>query len=136
VTSDFVRVRVSCIGCHRVFATTRCFSWHRCYGVPFYLLTPAALNGTIDSMNVHRPRLTDSDMSLVVSALRARLAMTTGDRRRQCAHLIERLEDSGPGSPRQRFGWETPEDFRDRVRADDAWRGIKNADTTHQRDPS
>ena len=53
-------------------------------------------------------------MSLIVSALRARLAMRTGQRRLEACRLIERLEDLGRGNPAFRFGWETDDDRADR----------------------
>lgn len=54
-------------------------------------------------------------MSLVVSSLRARLAMLGGARRRQASRLIERLEDSAPGNPAKRFSWESTADLEGRV---------------------
>ncbi len=54
-------------------------------------------------------------MSLILSALRARLAMQRGARHKEACRLIERLEDSAPGSPMLRFGWGTPGDREERL---------------------
>jgi hypothetical protein len=51
----------------------------------------------------HRVRLTDTDLSLIVSALRARAAMCTGMRRHQVERLAERLGDVAPGNPTWRL---------------------------------
>lgn len=66
-------------------------------------------------MATHRVRLTDEQLSLVVSALRARIAMQTGARRLASARLIERLEEGGQGNPGWRFGWETMDDYAERM---------------------
>lgn len=54
-------------------------------------------------MPQHRIRLDDSEVDLIIAALRARLAMTRGPRREKLERLLERLEDSGVGNPAWRF---------------------------------
>lgn len=49
--------------------------------------------------NDHRVRLTDSDLDLIVAALRARAAMTRGKRREQLEYLALRLAEMAPGNP-------------------------------------
>lgn len=66
-------------------------------------------------MKDHRIRLTDQQLSLVVSALRARLAMQRGARRLASAQLIERLEEGGRGNPAFRFSWESEADRAERM---------------------
>ena len=58
-------------------------------------------------MSDHRVRLTTEDLALIVSALRARAAMTTGMRRHRVERLAERLADMERGNPRWRI-----DDFR------------------------
>ncbi len=48
----------------------------------------------------HRVRLTDNDLALIVSALRARAAMTTKLRRHRVERLAERLAEMTPGNPK------------------------------------
>lgn len=59
--------------------------------------------GTIVRVSDHRVRLTDTDLSLIVSALRARAAMCTGMRRHAVERLAERLGDLAPGNPTWRL---------------------------------
>jgi len=51
-------------------------------------------------MAEHRIRLTDEDIALIISALRARAAMTTGLRRHRVERLALRLAESQRGNPR------------------------------------
>jgi N6-adenosine-specific RNA methylase IME4 len=51
-------------------------------------------------MATHRPRLTDDDLALVLAALRARSAMTTGLRRHRIDRLTERLAEGTRGNPK------------------------------------
>lgn len=51
----------------------------------------------------HRIRLSGPDLDIIVSALRARLAMARGDRRERMLRLIARLEDVAPGNPEWRL---------------------------------
>jgi hypothetical protein len=51
----------------------------------------------------HRIRLSDDDLALIVSALRARGAMTRGLRRHRIERLSERLADNAAGNPRWRL---------------------------------
>lgn len=55
-------------------------------------------------MSDHRIRLTDDDVALIVSALRARAAMTSGARRHRIARLAARLAESAPGNPKFSLG--------------------------------
>jgi hypothetical protein len=48
----------------------------------------------------HRVRLSTEDVLLIVSALRARAAMTTGLRRHRVERLAERLAHGERGNPR------------------------------------
>lgn len=41
--------------------------------------------------------------------------MQTGARRLASARLIERLEEGGQGNPGWRFGWETMDDYAERM---------------------
>ena len=50
-------------------------------------------------MAEHRVRLTDEDVALIVSALRARTAGISGKRRRRTIWLAGRLENMSPGNP-------------------------------------
>jgi len=68
-------------------------------------------------MSQQRPRLSEDDMSLICSSLRARLAALSGPRRKRIERLLERLEDTGRGNPTWRFGWETNEDRDERFSA-------------------
>lgn len=54
-------------------------------------------------MSEHRLRLTNDDLDLIVSALRARMAMTSGARRHRAERLAERLADIGRGNPKWRL---------------------------------
>ncbi len=60
-------------------------------------------NGTIGPMRDHRIRLTDEDIALIQSALRARSAMTTGLRKHRVERLIERLGQGSRGNPKLIF---------------------------------
>lgn len=51
-------------------------------------------------MASHRPRLTDEDLALIVSALRARAAMTAGMRRHRIERLVTRLLEGTRGNPK------------------------------------
>ncbi len=54
-------------------------------------------------MKDHRIRLTDEDIALIQSALRARSAMTTGLRRHRVERLVERLGQGTRGNPKLIF---------------------------------
>ena len=60
--------------------------------------------GTIDLMSDHRIRLTDEDLALVISALRARRAMTSGMRAHRICRLEARLAEGLRGNPKWRLG--------------------------------
>jgi hypothetical protein len=51
-------------------------------------------------MSDHRVRLTDDDLALIVSALRARAAMTRGPRRHRVERLAARLAEGVRGNPK------------------------------------
>jgi hypothetical protein len=68
-------------------------------------LTSVEPFGTIALMKQHRARLTDKETGLILSALRARLAMAGKQTRRDIERLIERLEEMEPGNPEWRFGY-------------------------------
>lgn len=55
-------------------------------------------------MGDRRIRLTDEDLALIVSALRARAAMTRGLRRHRVERLAARLDEGGRGNPKFRLG--------------------------------
>jgi hypothetical protein len=55
-------------------------------------------------MNKHRISLTDDDVDLIVSALRARAAMTKGLRKHRIERLATRLAEGGKGNPKWRLG--------------------------------
>lgn len=55
-------------------------------------------------MSDHRIRLSDDDLALIVSALRARAAMTRGLRRHRTQRLAARLNEIAPGNPRFSLG--------------------------------
>ena len=63
--------------------------------------------GTIGPVKQYRIRLTDDELSLIVASLRARAAMTRGDRRHMVERLAERLAEVAPGNPMWRFSEET-----------------------------
>lgn len=48
-------------------------------------------------------RLTDEEAGLIVSALRARMAMSGKARREKLEHLVLRLEEMSSGNPSWRF---------------------------------
>jgi hypothetical protein len=50
-----------------------------------------------------RVRLSEDDIDLIVSALRARAAMTRGLRRHRVERLAERLADGRKGNPKWRL---------------------------------
>ena len=54
-------------------------------------------------MSDHRLRLSDDDIALIVSALRACAAMTKGLRRHRVERLAERLADCERGNPKWRL---------------------------------
>ena len=56
--------------------------------------------GTIVIMAIHRLRLSDEDVLLIVAALRSRAAMTRGLRRHRVERLAARLEEATPGNPK------------------------------------
>lgn len=58
-------------------------------------------------MTDKRIRLAPEDIALIVSALRARAAMTSGLRAHRVARLAERLAESGPGNPKWRLSERT-----------------------------
>jgi hypothetical protein len=51
-------------------------------------------------MGDHRIRLSDEDVILIVAALKARAAMTTGLRRHRVERLAERLSEGKRGNPK------------------------------------
>jgi len=53
-------------------------------------------------MKDHRIRLTDDDIALIVSALRARAGMAGAERLDRCARLVERLTEGARGNPQFR----------------------------------
>ena len=55
-------------------------------------------------MSDHRIRLSDDDVSLIVSALRARAAMTTSLRRHRLERLAMRLAEGSRGNPKLILG--------------------------------
>lgn len=71
--------------------------------------------GTIALMSDRRIRLTDEDIALIVSALRARAAMTRGLRRHRIERLATRLDEGGRGNPKWRLDelGQTHEDLLD-----------------------
>jgi len=54
-------------------------------------------------MKERRVRLTDEDIALIVGALRARVAMTSGARRHDILRLAARLSEGGRGNPKWRL---------------------------------
>jgi len=60
--------------------------------------------GTITLMSDHRIRLTDEDLALIISALRARRPMTRGMRAHRICRLETRLAEGLRGNPRWRLG--------------------------------
>jgi hypothetical protein len=58
-------------------------------------------------MSEHRVRLSTEDIELIVRALRARAAMTTGLRRHRVERLAERLAEGGRGNPKWRLAEDT-----------------------------
>jgi hypothetical protein len=64
---------------------------------------PCDVYGTIGLMGDHRIRLGDDDLQLIVSALRARAAMTSGAREHRLRRLAARLDEGGAGNPRWRL---------------------------------
>ena len=56
--------------------------------------------GTIGIVADHRIRLADDDILLIVSALRARAAMTKGLRRHRVERLVSRLAEGIRGNPK------------------------------------
>jgi len=55
-------------------------------------------------MGDHRIRLSNEDIALIVSALRARAAMTTRLRRHRVERLVARLSECSPGNPKLSLG--------------------------------
>jgi hypothetical protein len=51
-------------------------------------------------MSEHRVRLEDEDLALIVAALKARRAMSTGLREHRIDRLIARLAEMTPGNPK------------------------------------
>jgi hypothetical protein len=67
-------------------------------------------------MSDHRIRLTDEDIALIVSALRARRAMSQGMREHRIDRLIARLTERSRGNPKwllDEFGQTHEEDLED-----------------------
>lgn len=54
-------------------------------------------------MSDHRIRLSDEDIGLIVSALRARLAMAGPMRAHRIERLADRLAEGRPGNPKWRL---------------------------------
>jgi hypothetical protein len=69
-------------------------------------------------MGDHRPRLSDDDMALVLAALRARVAMTTGLRRHRAERLLSRLAEMARGNPKFLLG-EFEQTHEDELDAED-----------------
>lgn len=65
-----------------------------------------------------RIRLTDEDIALIVSALRARAAMTRGLRRHRVIRLADRLAEGGRGNPKWRIA-ELPQTHEDELDEDE-----------------
>lgn len=65
---------------------------------------PVAIYGTIGSVSDHRIRLSTEDTILIVAALRARAAMTTGMRRHRIERLATRLAECERGNPKFSYG--------------------------------
>ena len=61
-------------------------------------------NGTIGPVTDKRIRLSTEDTELIVAALRARAAMTTGMRRHRIERLMVRLAEGSRGNPKLMFG--------------------------------
>lgn len=55
-------------------------------------------------MSDHRIRLSDDDLALIVSALKARAAMTSGLRRHRVERLASRLAEGSRGNPKLVLG--------------------------------
>ena len=70
-------------------------------------------------MSERRIRLTDEDIALIVSALRARAAMTRGLRRHRIERLATRLDEGGRGNPKWRID-ELGQTHEDALDEDDA----------------
>ena len=68
------------------------------------LLTAGGANCTIGLMKSHRISLTDDDIVLIVSALKARAAMTRSARRHRVERLAARLAEGGRGNPKLSLG--------------------------------
>lgn len=66
-------------------------------------LQAAGSYGTIGLVSDHRVRLSTEDIELIVSALRARAAMTRGVRRHRVERLATRLGEGGRGNPKWRL---------------------------------
>ena len=55
-------------------------------------------------MSEHRVRLSDDDLDLIISALRARRAMTAGARQHRIERLEARLAERSRGNPKFSLG--------------------------------
>ena len=75
-------------------------------------------NGTIGPVKDHRIRLTDEDIALIQSSLRARAAMTTGLRKHRVERLVERLGQGTRGNPKLIFD-EPSQTHEDELDADE-----------------
>jgi len=69
-----------------------------------FLLPFLGAFGTIDAVKQHRIRLTDDELGIVVSSLRARLAMSGAVRGVAIRKLIDRLSECTPGNPNWIYG--------------------------------
>jgi len=91
---------VICIHIRRLAATRVDLSLSTGMSIPIFVRSS---NGTIGVVKDHRIRLTDEDITLIQSALRARAAMTTGLRRHRVERLAERLGQGSRGNPKLIF---------------------------------
>jgi len=75
--------------------------------------------GTIGLVKDHRVRLTDDDIALIVSALKARAAMTTGLRRHRVERLANRLAEGQKGNPKWVLSDELGQTHEDELAVED-----------------
>lgn len=68
-------------------------------------LTPPPSYGTIRSVERHRVRLSDRELALIVSALRARQSGVSDRSAAYIGRLADRLAEMSPGNPVWRLGW-------------------------------
>jgi hypothetical protein len=70
-------------------------------------------------MSEHRVRLSDEDLALIVSALRARAAMAGSMRLHRIVRLADRLSELERGNPKWRFD-EPGQTHEEELEGDDA----------------